>query len=535
MIKNKIIHLIWPPLIIYVVYLLSKLIWFDSLSSFANDSVHYLVMARYFSPWISESTAISTAWLLQDFPPFFPWLLALSGAAHSLLYAHLLVAIIGLISLYFYYRLSEQWLNHRVWALFPALIFALSPGFLLGLQGILSEPLYLLLVLIFMLLYEPTEKKSRSLIVMSGLLLAAILLTRTVGIALCMAILVEAFFSSISQKKIQYQSILIILLSLCIYLLFMAIWGPQKESHYMAVLLQYLSADGISEQVPGASFYSSYASQISNLLDAWTSFWLIYWGTDVYSANYYVIMLMLVASMTGLIIRLYENKYDAWYAFFYILILMVWPHPGQMFRLVFPVMPILVIYASYAIIKLVNRAKTNTKKDLVSPVFYLLVLTAILPSHAFIHARAAIASEMQMIPVTQTFLRIDLAVATRHLLVQNQMLKDFTSIKDSVPADEKVMYFLPSYLAILSDRSGEKAPSPVERKKYRQIAQETGARYIFLTRLHPRNTLLSYSGFQGKEELKGWTQQLWCSQSKDGDLASCLYQVLRPQEQDENR
>lgn len=529
---NKIVHLIWPPLIIYVVYLLSKLIWFDSLSSFANDSVHYLVMARHFSPWINESSAISTAWLLQDFPPFFPWLLALSGAAHSLLYAHLLVALIGLISLYYYYRLSKRWLNHRAWAFCPALIFALSPGFLLGLQGILSEPLYLLLVLIFMLLYDPTEKKSTSLIVMSGLLLAAILLTRTVGIALCLAILVQAFFSSISQKKIQYQSIIIVVLSLCIYLLFMAIWGPEKESHYMAVLIQYLSADGLSEQVPGASFYSSYTSQISNLLDAWTSFCLIYWGTDVYSANYYVIMLMLLASMTGLIIRLFENKYDAWYAFFYILILMVWPHPGQMFRLVFPVMPILLIYASYAIIKLINRVK-NTKRDLVSPVFYLLVLTAILPSHAFIHARAAIASEMKMVPVNQTFLRIDLAVATRHLLLQNQMLKDFTRIKDSVSTDEKVMYFLPSYLAILSDRSGEKAPSPVESIKYRQIARESGARYIFLTRLHPRNTLLSYSGFQGKENLTGWTQQLWCSQSKDGDLASCLYKVLGPQDQPE--
>mgnify|MGYP001547980810 FL=1 len=533
MVRNKIIHLIWPPVIIYIVYLLSKLIWFDNLSSFANDSVHYLVMARHFSPWSNESSAISSAWLLQDFPPFFPWLLALSGAAHSLLYAHLLIAIIGLISLYFYFRLSKKWLNHQVWAFCPALIFALSPGFLLGLQGILSEPLYLLLVLIFMLLYEPTQKKSTSLIVMSGLLLAAILLTRTVGIALCLAILAHAFFSSISQKKIQYQSILIVILSLCIYLLFMATLGPEKESHYMAVLLQYLSADGISEQVPGASFYSSYASQLSNLLDAWTSFWLIYWGTDVYSANYYVIMLMLLVSMTGLIIRLLENKYDAWYVFFYILILMVWPHPGQMFRLVFPVMPILLIYASYAIIKLINRAKPDTKKDLVSPVFYLLVLTAILPSHAFIHARAAIASEMQMVPVNQTFLRIDLADATRHLVLQNQMLKDFKRIKDSVSADEKVMYFLPSYLAILSDRSGEKAPSPIESIKYRQIARESGARYIFLTRLHPRNTLLSYSGFQGKESLTGWTQQLWCSQTKDGDLTSCLYKVLRPQGQAE--
>jgi hypothetical protein len=540
--RNKIVHLIWPLLLIYLVYLLSKLVWLDSLSSFANDSVHYLVMARHFSPWISESSAIATAWALQDFPPFFPWLLALSGAAHSLLYAHLLVAGLGLSSLYFYYLLSNRWLNNRGWAIFPPLILSLSPGFLLGLQGILSESLYLLLIPVFMLVYTPTEKKSTAQIILAGTLLAAILLTRTVGIALCLAILAQGFFSSISRKKIQFQSILIVAISLCVYLLLMAIWGPEKESHYVDVLIQYLT--GKESFGPGAvssfyssyvsqlanlgsSFYSSYVSQLANLLDAWTSFWLIYWGTDIYSANYYVIMLLLLTSMSGLFIRLVKNKYDAWYALFYILILLLWPHPGQMFRLIFPIMPILLIYASYAIKKLIDTQKNN-KKDLLSPVFFLIVLTAIIPSHVFLHARASIASERQMVPVYQFFLRTDLAVATKHLLLQNQMLRDFERIKDFVSADEKVMYFLPSYVAILSDKPAEKASSPVERMNYRQTARESGARYIFLTQLHPRNSLLSYRGLQGRENLKGWTQQLWCSQLKDGDLASCLYRVIRP-------
>ncbi|MFW2440065.1 MAG: hypothetical protein ACN4GR_11910, partial [Arenicellales bacterium] len=210
MARNKVIHLIWLPLLVYIVYLLSKLVWFDSLTSIANDSVNYLVMARHYSPWRGESDAIASAWLLQDFPPFFPWVLAFTGAAHSLLYSHLLVAFLGLVSLYFYFLLACQWLNDRALAMLPVLVFSLSPGFLLGLQGILSESLYLLLVLIFFLLYTPEKKRSSGLLILVILLLAAIMLTRTTGIALGLAIIVQAFITSVSQKKIQFQPVLLV-------------------------------------------------------------------------------------------------------------------------------------------------------------------------------------------------------------------------------------------------------------------------------------------------------------------------------------
>ena len=155
----------------------------------------------HYSPWAPESPAISTAWLYQDFPPFFPWLLALTGAVHSYLSAHILVTCIGLASLYFYYLLSKREMNKRAWIILPVIIFALSPGFLLGLQGILSEPLFLMLTLMFMLFYKPAEKFTAGYIVIAAIILAAILLTRTIGIALCAAILVQVFISGIAQKN----------------------------------------------------------------------------------------------------------------------------------------------------------------------------------------------------------------------------------------------------------------------------------------------------------------------------------------------
>ena len=399
---NNYKHLIWVPLTAYIIYLFYRLAWFDDLSSLANDSVHYLVMARHYSPWVEESAAIASAWLLQDFPPFFPWLLAITGAAHSFLYAHALVVSLGLCSLFLYYLLIRRWLNDKWWTIFPVLIFALSPGFLLGLQGILSESLFLFLTLFFFWQYSPENKKSTTKLILFSILLSAILLTRTVGIALCFALLAQAFFASISDKKIYFQSILLAAFSIAIYFLLMVNWGPIKESHYLGILIPYITGQGLSAEGSGYIYQFSFAYQLKALLNNWTNFWIIF-SIDEYSPIYIVTTLLLFISMCGLFIRLVQNKYDAWYTLFYLLIIVSWPHPGQMFRLIFPIIPFLLAYGGYAIIFLSGKTLHNGKKQLLPVVFYLFILTAILPSHTFIHTKLNEASARHMIPIHEYF------------------------------------------------------------------------------------------------------------------------------------
>ena len=526
--KNKIAHLIWPPLLIYFLYLVSKLAWIDNLASLANDSVHYLVMARHYSPWVSETPAIATAWLNQDFPLLFPWLLAISGAAHSFLYAHILVIAIGLMCIYLYYLLLIRWVGNEIWILFPICIFALSPGFILGLQGILSESFYLLLVLAFMLYYRPAEKIAARHIVLAGILMAAVLLTRTIGISLCIAVLAQAFFSSAYQKRVHYQPIFIVVIALLVYFFTMAAWGPVKDSHYLDMLVRYLTGQDLYQIGTGTEYYFSVVSQLSSLFNSWTAFWIIYWRTDVFSSSYYVVMGLLLLSMSGLLIRLIRNQYDAWYVLFYLLILLVWPHPGQMVRLLFPIMPILLLYSGYTITKLVSLTKFPTRKTMITSIFYMFVMVAVVPSHAFLHARANMASESQLFPVYEIFRKTGLETANIDLVLQNQTLIDFANIKNSVPEDAKILYFLPSYLAILSDRKGVAVPSPVDGATYRQIAKNNGAGYIFLTRFHPRNTRPDFSGLTGAEHLRSGTEIVWCSQLKNGEIASCLYKITKP-------
>ena len=191
-------------------------------------------------------------------------------------------------------------------------------------------------------------------------------------------------------------------------------------------------------------------------------------------------------------------------------------------------MPLLLLYSGYAFTKLVCLTKFTHRKDMITSIFYIFVLVTVLPSHAFIHARVNMATNNQMIPVYEIFRKADAKAAYNNLVLQNQILKDFSNIKDFVPENAKILYFLPSYLAILSDRKGVAVPSPVDGRTYREIAKEYGASYIFLTRFHPRNTRPNFSGLTGSEHIHSGTDIVWCSQLNNGEPASCLYKITKP-------
>ena len=238
-----------------------------------------------------------------------------------------------------------------------------------------------------------------------------------------------------------------------------------------------------------------------------------------------ICIFLLFISLCGLFIRLVQNKYDAWYTLIYLLVVVSWPHPGQMFRLIFPIMPFLLAYGGYAIIFLSGKTLHNGNKQLLPVVFYLFILTAILPSHTFIHTKLNEASARHMIPIHEYFHITDPELADKALRIHNRMLRDFRLLAESVPPGDNVMYFLPSYVAVLSDRTGITAKSPIDKNHYQKIASENHVSYIFLTRLHPRNSSLGYNALRGHENLKGWTNLLWCSQLHNDEIVSCLYKI----------
>ena len=526
MLDRRYIHLLWLPLLLYLFALFYRLAWFEQITSIANDSVNYLLMARYYSPWVPASGAIQAAWPLQDFPPLFPLLLAISGAAHSLLAAHVLVVAMGLLSLFLLYRLSLRWLHDnrlssRGAAILVVVIFSVSPGYVLGLQGILSESLYLFLSLLFLLLCNHQRSLDKGWLAGLAFLLALLILTRTIGWALWLAVLLQAIASSVSTKKNQHSRFFMLVASLAFYLVLQWWLGPDRESHYPGVIADFISGKtGVGE----SGIFTVLLSQARTLLEAWHTFWTIYWIDEV-SVSYIIVSTLLFFSLLELFSRLLFNKIDAYYVLIYLGILFIWPHPGQMVRLVFPVAAILVLYSVIRMMRVLNFTALKNRAWAHYGLAGLL-LAVIAPSHAFIHARLSLAEKENLVPVYEMFRRPNIVDAYQDLLVQNQMLNDFSALGRQIGGRDGVLYFIPAYPAVLGGVISKKSTYPVGGENYRELAKRSKMKFILLTRLHPRKTRKGVSGFDGEESLRGQAKKIWCSYNgQTKKRVSCLYRI----------
>src|SRR5688572_17944548 len=104
-------------------------VWQPTLATFADDSVSYLVMAQVFSPWQAASPAVAAAFAREAFyPPLFPLLLALAGAAHHIAWAHVLVALLLAAAIPLVYAIGVRWFDDRRIAAAVALCVALLPS-----------------------------------------------------------------------------------------------------------------------------------------------------------------------------------------------------------------------------------------------------------------------------------------------------------------------------------------------------------------------------------------------------------------------
>src|SRR6185436_17927875 len=134
-------------------------VWQPALATFADDSVSYLVMAQAFSPFEAASPAVAGAFAREAFyPPLFPLVLALTGAAQNIAWAHAVTALLLAASLPLVYLLGLHWLGSRGPALAALACIALLPAMWIHSKGILSETLFCLLLSAIFIFLEQEKR-----------------------------------------------------------------------------------------------------------------------------------------------------------------------------------------------------------------------------------------------------------------------------------------------------------------------------------------------------------------------------------------
>lgn len=506
----------------YLLHLLTAMALHDSFTSIANDAANYLVMARHYSPWQAESDAVAAAWPLQDFPPAFPLLLAATGAAHSFYQAHLLVLALGMASLVPLYFVADQVLGRRAPALAVAVLFAITPGFLLGLQGILSEAMYLLLSLLFLYYFQRRPLLAGpGLIIGLAMLLAVVVLTRSLGYVLVIAVICQALVAMRSRgMRVGLERLAIAVGGLMLAVLAMALIGPERESHYMGVLLQFIQGEDPTQLGEGSAVV---VTQILSLLDGWRSFFLLYWVGDA-GAPSLITLFLFVTALMGAALRFFNNRIDGWYVLGGVALLLLWPHPGQMVRLLFPLVPLMLIHSLYAISVLLQRLGREPLTAMVGILVCVLAATPVLTAHAFIKGRLTIAEELGLVPVYEMLRRLDVDRGAWEAQIQNRMLADFANLRATAHPEMPLFYVVPEYPALLSDRISRPMAFPADAAV--DDIQQQGGGEVLLTRLHPRMNRLGLSGFNGTGVLQSRAVRQGCTGLENRqEPVSCLYSL----------
>ncbi len=487
-------------------------VWQSRLASFADDSMSYLVMAQVFSPYRPAGEFVAEAFAREAiYPPLFPLLLGFAGASHNIALAHAVTALLLAACLPALYALGVRWLGAQWAATAAVAAAALMPSLWINAKGILSEPLFLLLLLATLLVLD-AGAKGRAGMLMLALLMAALVLTRAAGLVMVAA---YAFWGLARREEPLRGRALETLPALA-----------AAAAYGLWLLLRIAVESANSYFSPGSGLTAlggRLATQADAMVDAWIGALVLFW---VEGRPIPVVLAGAVglAALAGLALRFRDGKADGWMTAAYLGTLLLWPFTGQMDRFMFPVVPVLLLYACYTLGEAMRMVRRPASLGV--GVLALTLLSLAAPGLGFIHERVRVGAEGGFGEMTEWYRTPDLDQARARAEVHLGLLADMMAIRETTGPKDRIMWVAPGYVALLAGRYGYPAPpaglSPVD---YRTRVAEARADYVFLSVYHPRNTISDAAWTTGTAALIGHAGIAYARNRRDGSLDAVL---LRP-------
>ncbi len=357
----------WWQLLIFILIAVIYYIWTvsDQLAWLGGDNAVYLLTAQSWSLW-SESSSVADYFAKHSlYPPLFPALLAIFDAGNYIDMAHIITTTCLLLALISFYFLAKSWGFPAITDAIITLLIALLPSTYIEALSIHSENLYLLLSLFVLLMVEYySQYKQHIYLIIAVIGLTALLLTRTIGIALWSALILFAIYFRPKQ--------LWVLLGIAILplILWNMIYSPES-SGYLTDLVTKYSNDPIAIllneiQVKAQLFWSVWLQSL--------------YGDSLVAIPMINLMLAILLGLVGLglLLRLYLLKLDAYYIVIYIGIVLIWPYPAEMSRFLFVILPILLLQALF-FIDYISRMVNRRLFIASHAIFFLMLVVSSLP------------------------------------------------------------------------------------------------------------------------------------------------------------
>ena len=479
----------------------------NEVSSLADDSGTYLVMAQYFAALGDPPGAVEHLYHSESYPPLFPLVLALTGAAHDFVRAHHMVAVFFAISCVLLFNLARRHLGGTFLPAICAVTFILLPSTWINMLGILSENLYLCFSLAALLVYERWAKSARNVswqMAALGISIGLCALTRTIGFALILALILQCVLTRSAWQDAGGRILVPTLIAAGAYTVWSLV-GPDPDVTYIDLAVDNYRAVLESDDHELGTYL---ARNVATVASAWMNALLIFWR-EPSELRFLIAALLGIFAMTGTLLRARQAKLDALYVLCYLAVIVIWPFRNEMPRFLYPLLPLLIMHAYFTFSALLGKLATAGAPPwavFVAPMLFALVCV---PPLAFIAGRAAYAEEGQPYPyrhITEFYEIPELAIAKSVSERMGQLVEDLRRVERTTPSGARVLWVKPNFMALLGRRESTITPSSGEGQGFYRALLDMNADYVLVSEAVARG---NWDGMRAFPHFAPFSRLLW--------------------------
>ncbi len=438
--------------------------WSYVLGDFGGDNAYYLMMARYFSPWSEHSPAITYFTVHGPYPPLYPIVLALFGGADNLLVAHLITTTLLLLAFAVYYA----WLRTLGFGAHAAglfvLLFALLPGTYMQALSVLSENLYLLISIGCLASVGKFEIVRREhWLWVATVCAAAAVLTRSAGVTLLAAFLLYLMFH---RPRGSWRFVLGAILPVVLW----NFLGQHQSPGYLSSLVEKYGPDPVS------ALLHQFSLEIRMLWFGWVG------NFSTGSVGPWVTAFVGALSLLGALWRIFLRKLDGIYVGIYTGLILVWPFPAEAQRLLFVIVPVLLVQCLLLLKTLPPLALGRYRMP---PEFLLALFIAVITAPDLLLTVKRFSQPMpdQMAPFRRSidWYDIDPNDARANVIFDKSLTEHLKTLPNVVPENECIYSIKPSLVGYYAGRVSMNPPRPdFDAAAFNTFLKQTGCRYFYL-------------------------------------------------------
>jgi hypothetical protein len=395
-------------------------------------------------------------------------------------------------------------------------------------KGILSEFPFMALTFAALVAHERFATDPRlPRAALLGVLVAAAMLTRTIGVALWAALAcVEIIEYLRAHDAMRMKRAALVLASSAAALL---AWYLVRPAGGEDAYVQFGGEVARRAAGDGAGWLAGLvASNAEAIFSAWLNALLVYWG-EATQPKFLAGAALFAAGLACIAWRAVRRELDAVYCLFFLAILAAWPFPGQMYRLALPVFPLILAALLWGVARVALRIAAPGAAVRAACYAAIIPLAFCVPALFYIAQRAiaGASGKNQGVQDIMEYYRIPFrpeaeAQAARQL----RAFADMDRIRASTREGERVMAHGPAYVALLARRHGVALDPVRDAAGLAQQVRREGADYVYLSTVHPRDSAHRLGDpLAPAAYLAGTASLVWQRAGPDGALEAALFDV----------